>query len=49
MRGYRTVILEPGGIQDVLLPVAVLCGFSIVFGLLAWRRFETAEEKVFFA
>ena len=49
MRGYRTVILEGGGINEVLLPVVVLCGFAIGFGVIAALRFRVEETKLSWA
>lgn len=45
MRGYRAVILQGAGIADVLLPVGVLAGFAIVFGLTALVLFSADEAK----
>lgn len=49
MRGYRTVILSDGGIEDVLLPVAVLVGFAVGFAGVALLRFRMEEAKVSWA
>jgi ABC-2 type transport system permease protein len=49
MRGYRSVILDAGGLADVALPVVVLLAFTAAFSLLAWWRFESTEAKTFFA
>lgn len=49
MRGYRSVVIDSGGVDDVLLPVAVLLGFAVVLAAIAVRRFELSETKVFFA
>jgi len=48
MEGFQTVILEAGGLADVVTPVAVMIGFGVLFtGLAAWKfRFEDA--KVYF-
>ena len=49
MEGHRRVLLESGGITDVLVPVAVLFGSSIVLAGLAANRFRVDETKEFFA
>lgn len=49
MEGHRSVFLEGGGLGDVVVPVAVLLGSSIVIGLLAANRFRADETKEFFA
>ena len=46
LRGYRSVILEDGGISAVLLPIAVLVGISIVAGIVALRRLRVDETIV---
>ncbi len=45
MRGYRTVILDGGGIGAVLLPVAMLVGFTALFGAIAVWRFRSEEPR----
>lgn len=49
MRGYRTVILDAGGVSEVLLPVAVLLGFTVVFCGISFFRFRVEEAKVSWA
>jgi ABC-2 type transport system permease protein len=49
MRGYRSVILDGGGAGEVLLPVVVLLGFGVVFGLVASLRFRVEETKISWA
>ncbi len=49
MRGYRSVILDDGGLGDVVLPVAVLLAFAVGFGLVAAARFRVEETKVSWA
>jgi ABC-2 type transport system permease protein len=49
MRGYNAVIIDGGGLGEVLEPVIVLLGFAAAFALVAWRRYEVGESKVFFA
>ena len=46
MRGFRSVILDGQGIGGVVLPVAVLLGAAVVFGLVALRRFRFDDAKV---
>lgn len=49
MQGHRAVFLETGGIADVMKPVGVLLGASVVLGLLAVKKFRVDEAKEFFA
>lgn len=49
MRGHRSVLLDSGGLADVLLPVGVLIGSSVVMMVLATLRFRVDETKQFFA
>lgn len=49
MRGFRSVILDSGGMADVALPVAVLMVFTVGFLVVARMRFHLEDEKVFFA
>jgi ABC-2 type transport system permease protein len=49
MRGFRSVILDGGGVGTVLLPCAVLLAFAAGFGLVAARRFSFAETKTSWA
>lgn len=46
MRGYRSVILDGGGIFDVLLPAAVLVVMATVLMAIGLRRFRFEETKV---
>ena len=45
MDGYRTVILDGGGVGDVLGPLAVLVAFTALFAGLALWRFRVDEPK----
>ncbi len=49
MEGHKAVLLEDAGLIDVLPSAAVLFASSVVFGLLASRRFRVDETKQFFA
>jgi len=46
LRGYRSVILDGGGIADVLLPIAVLVAIAAVGALLALTRLRVDEPTV---
>lgn len=48
MRGFRSVIAG-GGLAEVMLPVAVLVGFTTALAVLAAWRFRYDEVKVSFA
>jgi ABC-2 type transport system permease protein len=43
--GFRTVILEGGGVAAVARPAAVLCGLAVLAAVLAMTRFRFADEK----
>ena len=49
MQGFREVTLFSGGFSDVLVPLAVLIGFSAVFTAVAVKRFEVEDTKVSWA
>jgi ABC-2 type transport system permease protein len=46
MRGFKSVIISPGGLDAALRPGAVLLAFAAVFGLIAALRFRFEEAKV---
>jgi ABC-2 type transport system permease protein len=46
MRGFRSVILSPGGLDAVMLPTAVLLAFATGFVCIAAYRFRFDEAKV---
>lgn len=46
MRGFRSVILEGGGVGEVLLPIVVLLAWTIALGLVAVHRFHFDERKL---
>ena len=45
MDGFKNVIIRGFGLESVLLPVAALIGYAIVFLVLAVWRLSAAEEK----
>lgn len=49
MRGFRAVTIDSGGMGEVLLPLAVLAGFTVVFTVVALARFEVEDSKVSWA
>jgi ABC-2 type transport system permease protein len=46
MRGFRSVVLRPGGVGSVLLPVGVLVVFACVCVGLAAVRFSLEDRKL---
>ncbi|HEX2027662.1 MAG TPA: hypothetical protein VHF25_06650 [Nitriliruptorales bacterium] len=48
MRGLRSVVLEPGGLPEVLLPTTALLAFGVAFTLVAATRFRFEDTKVYF-
>ena len=49
MRGFRSVIVERGGLGDVVAPVAVLLAFAAGLSLVAALRFQMEETKISWA
>ena len=49
MRSYRSVFLENGGLDALLLPAAVLFGFAALFATIALLRFRFDESKMSWA
>lgn len=49
MQGFREVTMEGGTVGDVLVPVAVLGAFAVVFAAVALARFEVESSKVSWA
>lgn len=49
MRGFRSVILDNGGLGEVVLPVVILLGFALAALVVAAQRFRFDETKMFFA
>lgn len=47
MKGFRSVILEGGGLADVLLPVVVMAGFGVLFTAVAAMKFRFEDSKVY--
>ena len=44
--GFRTIILEGGGLRSILVPVVILLGFSVVAATVAATQFRFTDEKV---
>lgn len=49
MRGFRAVTIDGGGFSSILLPLAVLGGFTVAFLVIAVLRFEVEDTKVSWA
>ncbi|MGI8757341.1 MAG: ABC transporter permease [Acidimicrobiales bacterium] len=49
MRGFRSVLFDGAGVGAVVRPVATLLAFSLVFVVVAARRFRIEETKVSWA
>ena len=48
MKGFRSVILEGGGVGSVMVPMLVLIGFGVAFTILAAMRFRLEEAKAYY-
>lgn len=46
LRGFRSVILEGGGMTSIVAPVALLLGISVAVTIVAATRFRFTDEKV---
>jgi ABC-2 type transport system permease protein len=49
MRGFRSVILHPGGMRSIALPSFILLAFAAGFAVLTAMRFRFEEVKVSWA
>jgi ABC-2 type transport system permease protein len=45
MDGFNRVIVEGGGVGDVLVPVAALAAMGVVFGVIGAMRFNVSDQK----
>ena len=48
MEGFRSVILEGGGMRQVVVPVIVMAAFGALFTALAAWRFRFEDTKVYY-
>jgi len=48
MKGFRSIVLEGGGIGDIVVPVLVLIGFGILFTVLAAAKFRFEDTKAYY-
>ena len=48
MKGFREVILERGGVPDIVVPVLVIAGFGVLFSVVAAAKFRFEDSKVYF-
>ncbi|HEX6208015.1 MAG TPA: ABC transporter permease [Actinomycetota bacterium] len=48
MKAFSSVILEGGGMGAVLVPVATMLAFAILFGLLAAAKFRLEDTKAYY-
>jgi len=48
MEGFTNVILEGGGMRQVVIPVVVMTGFGVLFTVLAAWRFRFEDTKIYY-
>lgn len=48
MKAFRSVILEGGGVADILVPLLVMAGFGVAFTLLAAAKFRLEDTKAYY-
>ncbi|MGH2677695.1 MAG: ABC transporter permease [Actinomycetota bacterium] len=48
MKGFRSVVLEGGGVSDIVVPVLMLIGFGVLFTVLAAAKFRFEDTKAYY-
>ncbi len=48
MKGLRSVVLEGGGLGDIVGPVLVMVGFGVLFTVLAAAKFRLEDTKAYY-
>lgn len=48
MKGFRSIVLEDGGVGDIVVPVLVLIGFGLLFTALAAAKFRFEDTKAYY-
>lgn len=48
MKAFRSVILEGGGVADIVVPLLVMAGFGVAFTLLAAAKFRLEDTKAYY-
>jgi ABC-2 type transport system permease protein len=48
MKGFESVVLEDGGVGDIVVPLLVLIGFGILFTVLAAAKFRFEDTKAYY-
>jgi ABC-2 type transport system permease protein len=48
MKGFRSVVLEGGGVGDIVVPVLMLVGFGVLFTVLAAAKFRFEDTKAYY-
>ncbi|MBI4259068.1 MAG: ABC transporter permease [Actinobacteria bacterium] len=48
MKAFRAVVLDGGGVPDVVVPVLVMAGFGVAFTLLAAAKFRLEDSKAYY-
>lgn len=48
MKAFRSVILEGGGVPEIVGPLLVLVGFGVLFTLLAAAKFRLEDSKAYY-
>jgi ABC-2 type transport system permease protein len=48
MKGFRSVVLEGGGVVDIVVPVLMVVGFGVLFTVLAAAKFRLEDTKAYY-
>lgn len=48
MEGFRSVVLDGGGLGEVIVPVLLIAGFGALFALVAAAKFRLEDTKAYY-
>jgi hypothetical protein len=48
MKGFRSVVLEGGGVGEIIVPLLVMTGFGVLFTLLVAAKFRLDDTKAYY-
>lgn len=48
MKAFRSVILQGGGMGDIVVPLLVMAGFGVAFTVMAAAKFRLEDAKAYY-